>query len=1081
MKKVNLLMLCLASSVGVATAQTMKVTGKIISTEDNEPVIGAAIVVKGTTIGTVSDYDGNFTIEVPNNAKTIFVSYVGMKTQEIAVSPVMNITLQSDSQNLDEVVVTAMGLTREKKSLGYAIQEVNSEDLTKAGQISVTGSLSGKVAGVQVNTFGGTVGASSRISIRGNGSLSADQQPLIVVDGVPISNDTQRSGDNTYTGVDYGSGLNDINPEDIESISVLKGGSAALYGMRAGNGVILITTKSGKKAKGVQISYDGNFTIDRVANLPKLQNLYGQGYVGDEYHWQKYGADLSYQDYSTQNAFTYVDGNWAGVNDGIDESWGPRLDAGLKFVQFDSNGQLADWVSRPDNVKSFFQTGYSMNHTVSLNAMTDKASTRASISYRDQRGTVPNTDQKRFGGQLNTDYKLNQYVSFDMNASYTRTQSDNLLGQGYGSNNPINSLVCWAARQINMDALKQNWDQKDEAGNYTYYNWNRSYHLNHYFNVYENTNSYQRDRIFAKSSLFYQPFDFLKFEGRVGVDYYHAKSFERHYIDWGDYPEGGFSQIKKTNTELNMDFIATFNKSFGDFNISAMAGANYRDVTWESEEIGAKALTILGIYTIANKQGDAVTTMDHSHIRSNSIYANASIGWRNQLYLDASARNDWSSTINDPFFYPSLSGSWIVTESLPALKGSNNLLSFWKLRAGWAEIGASTSAYRNRAYYYAASNSFNGTAQMYMSNTYPNESLKPESIQTWELGTELGFLNDRIHLDLAYYHKTTKDQIMTVTTDNTIGFNYMLVNAGEIQNKGVELQLRGDIIQNKDGFNWSSTFNFSKDKSKVISLYPGVDTYNMGWTWGIGTYAKVGEEWGALMGTGFDRITQSDVDAGTASADQIGAIKVSARGLARTKGSQIFGHVSPKALMGWRQDFSWKDLSFGFLLDMRIGGDIWSQSMSHAYTAGTAEVTAENGIRERAIVAGKDVMTDSKFVMQDASGNWVENTIETDAQTWFESGGVSEMYVFDGSFLKLREAYVTYTFPKKLLSKTKYISKATVSLIGNNLALLWVHSSNTLRLDPEVGGVSSDTRGIGFEQASVPTSRSFGIKLGLTF
>lgn len=1079
MDKFGLLMVCVASSIGLATAQTKKVTGQVISAEDNQPVIGAAIVVKGTTIGTITDFDGKFSLDVPNDAKSVMVSYVGLKGREIPITAVMNIKLESDSHALDEVVVTAMGISREKKSLGYAIQEVGSEELTKAGQINVTGALSGKVAGVQVNQFGGSVGASSRISVRGNSSLAADQQPLIVLDGVPIANDTQRSGDNTYKGVDYGSGLNDINPEDIESMTVLKGGSAALYGMRAGNGVILITTKSGKKGSGVKVSYDGNFTIDRISTVPKLQNSYGQGNNGDEWHWKHNAPDLSYQEYAEQYGFNWVDGT-NGINDFYDESWGPRLDAGLNLVQYDSNGQKAPWVSRPNNIKDFFQTGYSMNHTISLSANSEKSTTRASISYRDQKGTVPNTDQKRYSAQLNSFFKLNNYISYDMSASYTRTQSDNLVAQGYGGNNPINSLFAWSGRQINMKTLKENWDQKDANGNYTYYNWNTNYHMNPYFNVNENTNSYQRDRIFGKTSLYYQPFEFLKFEGRAGVDYYNSQSFERHYIDRSDWTKGGFTQINTKNTELNLDFIASFNKTFGDFNITAMAGANYRDLSWEDAEIGATALTIPGVYTIANKDGAAYNYMDHSHRRSNSVYGNASIGWRNQLYVDLSARNDWDSTIKDAFFYPSASASWIVTESLPALKGDGSYLSFWKLRAGWAEIGSATSPYRNRAYYYAATDAFNGVAQIYKSTVYPNPDLKPESIKTWELGTEFGFLHDRLHFDLAYYHKTTTDQILNVRIPYSSGYSSLLINAGKIENKGIELQVRGDILESKDGFNWSSTLNFSKDRSKVVELYPGLTEYGMGWTWGIATQAIEGEKWGELVGPGFDRVDEDDVKNGLATADQIGAVKVNSNGLLRSKSAQRIGNVTPDFMMNWRHDFNIKNWGFGFLLDLRIGGDIWSQTMAHSYTAGVANVTADNGIRERDIVGGVDVLKNERVVMQDASGKWVTNTIKTDAYSWFKAD-VSEYYVFDGSYLKLREAYISYNFPKELIAKTRYISNASVSLIGTNLWLMWVHSSNTMRLDPETGGVSSDSRGIGFEQAAVPSSRSFGLKLNLTF
>lgn len=906
MKRVFFLMLCLVTSMNIVLAQNRKITGTVVSAEDNEPVVGAAVVVRGTQIGIVTDLDGVFHLEIPSSAKTLVISYLGMKTQEVAIKDNLKIMLESDSQSLEEVVVTAMGLNREKKSLGYAIQEVKSDELTKAGSASLTSSLSGKVAGVQVNQFGGSVGASSRISVRGNSSLSADQQPLIVVDGVPIANDTQRSGDNAYNGVDYGSGLNDINPEDIESISVLKGGSAALYGMRAGNGVILITTKSGKNSNGVTISYDMNVTMDRVANLPKFQNLYGQGLYGEEYYW-KYGdhSDLSYQDYAIKYGYDY--------NTGVgqeDMSWGPRLDVGLKISQFDSNGEYVDWVSRPNNVKDFFQTGLTMNHVVSVQAKGERVTTRASLSYRDQKGTIPNTDQKKYSGQLNTDMKLNKYVSFNLSANYTRTESDNLVGQGYGSNNPVVSLVTWAGRQVNMKSLKDNWDQKDAAGNYTYYNWIDQWHMNPYFTVNENTNSYQRDRVFAKSSLFYQPFEWLKFEGRVGVDYYNAKTFERHYYDRGDYPDGAFFQRNTSNTELNADIIGTVNKTFGDFNLSGVVGANYRDLSYETHQIGAQALTVRGVYTMANASGTVTADMDHSHIRSNSVYANASLGWRNQLYMDVSARNDWSSTIREAFFYPSVSLSWIPTASFENLQ--NDVLTFWKLRGGIAQIGSATSAYRNSYYYYAESSSFNGVSQMYKSFSYPNYNLKPESITTWEIGTEVGLFDDRLHFDLAYYQKQTKDQILSVSTSNVVGFGSMLVNAGRIDNKGVELQVRGDIIRNKkDGFTWSSTLNFAKDKSKVIELYndpetgkPLLDTYGLGWTWGIATQAKVGEKWGALVGEGFKRVTLDDVEAGRATADQIGAIKLLANGALDKEASKVMGNVTPDFMMGWRHDFT---------------------------------------------------------------------------------------------------------------------------------------------------------------------------------
>lgn len=1072
----------LAATVLVSSAvyaQTV-LKGKVVD-QDGKPISGVTITLRDGT-ATQSGQNGEFTINY-KQAGALSVSAIGYARKEVNLTnqTTIQVTLQSNEQSLDEVIVTAMGITRDKKSLGYAIQEVKAKDLTDAGQLSVTSSLSGKVAGVQVNQFGGAVGASARISLRGNSSLQADQQPLIVVDGVPITNNTQRSGDNTYGGVDYGSGLNDINPEDIEDIRILKGGSAALYGMRAGRGVIEITTKSGKKAQnGVSLSYDGNFTVDQVATLPKFQNLYGQGSRGDEYHYSLNGKGLTYQQYAEQKSFNYVDGTGEsddGVNDGFDESWGPRLDIGLNLRQFDSpvvNGvrQATPWISHKNNVRDFFQLGHSQNHNLSLLSKGEKSSTRAALSYRNQIGTVPNTDQTRYSMQLNNFYQLSDKISYDVMANYSRTQSDNLIMQGYDGANPINGFI-WFGRQVNMQSLKDNWDQRDpETGNYTYYNWNSSYHVNPYFTMNKTTNSLNKNRVFGKSSLYYKPYEFLKFEGRVGLDYYNAKMFQSNYFNF-DNPNGSFRDLKTNNTELNLDFIATFNKQFGDFNLLASAGANYRDAQNENSTVGADALTVPGVYTISNRVGDAINLMDHSHIRSNSIYGLASLGWKDQIYVDVTARNDWSSTITKSFFYPSFNLSWLPTTTFEGLKG--DVLSFWKLRFNLAEIGNATSAYRNKRYYYAQNSSFNGVAQIYKSMTYPSPNLEPESIRTWEVGTELGFFKDRLHADFTYYHKNAKKQILPVTTSNVVGFSSMVLNAGNIESKGVEIQLRGDILKSETGVNWTASFNFAKDKNKILELYPqlNLDTYQIGWTWGIANMAKVGESWGALVGPGYNRVEDGPMK---------GAIKVTEEGFVdNTKSTEVIGHVTPNYMMSLRNEFKYKDFTVGFMLDFRKGGDIWSQTMSHAYGSGIAAITAENGVRERAIVAGKDVMKNERFAMPDGKGGWVENTIAVNTQDWYESGGIAEMYVFDGSFLKLREGYITYTIPQHVYGKIKGIKRANVSLIGSNLALLWVDKSNTMRIDPETSGVSSDSRGVGFEQASVPSSRSIGLKLGITF
>ncbi len=1070
-RKLMLLLTCLFVGIGLVTAQNSRVTGVVVSQEDGQPVVGASILVKGTTVGSITDLDGKFVLSnVPGSAKSLVVSFIGMKTAEVAIKPTLKIVLASDAQVVSEIVVTAMGVSREKKSLGYAVQEVKSEELTKVGQMNVANSLSGKVAGVQIASTGGAIGASSRITIRGNSSFGSNE-PLIVVDGVPIANDqysNKMNSDGRGGSVDMGSGLYDINPDDIESVSVLKGGSAALYGMRAGKGVILITTKSGKKKdKGITVQYDGNFSVDQVYNIMPLQNKYGQGYLGDEYFYGQAKADGykgTYQDYAIGGYDSGSGFNYNGVNNQMDESWGPRLDIGLKVPQYNSpykNGAYTatDWVSHPNNVKDFFTTGYSLNHNVSFATQTEKSSTRVSLGYRDQKGTVPNTDQKRYNGQLKTTMDFNKYVSYDLSMDYTRTESDNLPVSGYGPSNPLQSLLQWFGRQVDIKDLKAHWQDYDVDGNH--YNWNSAYHANPYWTVNKNTNGYERNRLFGKTSLYVKPLSYLKFEGRLGFDYYDTKQ-NSVVASSPDYLDGYFRLYNQTQSEINADFVGYFDKTFGDLSVDALAGANYRNVKWQSAGLGADALTIPELYTISNVKGSPVNSMDHSWIRSNSVYGQASLGYKGMAYVDMSARQDWSSTIKDSFFYPSVSASWIPTATFRSLQ--SDVLNYLKIRASWAKIGSATEAYRTAAYYTSEDNTFNGVSQFHLPTTYPATNLKPESVITKEIGLEAAFFQKRLTLDMAYYAKKTTNQIMNVAVSRTTGYNSMLINAGEIANKGLEIQLSGDIIKNAKGLNWNVSLNWAKDRSKINSLYGDLQSYTLGSDWSTYVYAIPGQGWGSIYAKGMVRNDKGEVVIGT-------------NGLPKLQSNMKLGDVAPDWTGGLRSELSYKNLSFGFLLDMRKGGDMFSVSeMFGAYT-GILDFTAKGDIRERAIVVGKDVMTGYKCVTADGK----TNTIGVSAQDFYESYYSNhELSVFDGSYLKLRELHLTYTFPKSMLAKTKCIKAANVSLIGSNLAILWVSSSNKSHIDPE-STESNGNAGVGLESNSYPPSRSFGIKLGLTF
>ncbi|MBN2666234.1 MAG: SusC/RagA family TonB-linked outer membrane protein [Bacteroidales bacterium] len=1095
MKKL-LLMIVLFVFAGVTTlfAQTRVITGTITSAVEGEgPIPGVTVQVKGTTIGASTDVNGNFSITVPVNATTLVFSYIGMKSQEVAIGnrTVINAVLESDLVGLDEVVVTALGISRERKALGYAIQDVKSDELTKSAQSNVISSLNGKIAGLQVSQAGGQIGASSRIVIRGNSSLG-DNQPLVVIDGIPISNSSQRQNN-----VDFGSGLYDINPDDIESISVLKGGSAALYGMRAGHGVILITTKSGSRSRsGLTVTYDGNFNVDQVYSLQKMQNKYGQGYLGDETFYklaQEDGFEGTYQqfaqgDYDPGFGFSYFDGLGNGVNDGVDESWGPRLDSGLNLTQYnsprDAGGNLiaTPWVSNPNNIKDLYQLGYTTNHNISITANSERATTRASLGYRTQSGVLPNTDLTRYSLNFNTTIKLGKMWDYDVSANYTRSESDNLPMTEYNASNPMQSMGQWFGRQVDMKDLKAKWTETMENG-YPY-NWNSNYHNNPYWSLNKNTNSMDKDRLFGKTSLYFSPVSSLKFEGRLGIDYYNSKTFpvvtyrsNEVQAGAGAWDGGYFDLYDIKNYEVNADFIATYAKTFGDFNFDVLAGANYRDLKYESSAIGANQLTVPDLFTIANAKGSPVTAMDHSWIRSNSVYGSATVGYKGMIYVDGSVRNDWTSTIADPFFYPAVSVSWIPTETFGI---ESPVLSFLKLRGGIAKIGSATSAYRTDPYFSASASTIFGVTQYSQSTEFPPTGLRPEQVVTTELGLETRLFNNRIAFDVSLYDKTTTDQILPVAISKATGYNTMLINAGEINNKGIEVQFRANAFSSTDGFNWDITVNWSKDQSKIIDLYTDPVTnqplasYNIGSQWSTYVQARPDEPWGVIVGRGMVR-RESD-----------NAIIVNSAGFPRTATNMILGNVNPDWLAGIRNDFSYKAISLGFMIDVRKGGDIFSVSQMFGAYSGLLEFTAKDEIRRDGLVLGKDFLEDEKVVkvvaaaedLQDSE--FAENDLVIGAQDFFESYYSNrELSVYDGSYVKLREAYLSYRLPQTMFGGN-IIKSGTVSLVGSNLAILWRHKSNISGLDPETS-VNSGNSGVGLESTSYPPSRSMGVKLSFTF
>lgn len=1056
-----------------------KVISGTVTDESGLPLPGATVIIKGTSKGTSTDFDGKYSIGAPQGAILEF-SYVGYNNKDVTVgaSNVIDVSLEPGNV-LEEVVVAAFGLTREKRSMGTATQSIKAEDLQRAGSPNVINSLSGKVAGVQINQAGGQLGSSSRIVIRGNSSFG-DNQPLIVIDGVPVSNNSNRQN-----AVDYGSGLNDINPQDIEDISVLKGGAAAaLYGMRAGHGVILITTKKGSaRNQGITIDYDGGFNMDQVYGIQKFQNKYGQGYLGSEYEHNKYAPGMSYQDFATGGyndgmGFSYLNGMGGGVNDGVDESWGPRLDIGLMIPQYNSpivNGvpQATPWISHPNNIKSFFDLGYTINQNISLTSVSEKSQTRFSIGQRDQKGTLPNTDLKRYNASVNTVMHFNEKLEFNLSTNYIHTRSENLPVLGYNASNPLQSFGQWFGRQVDVVDLRKNW--KTTMANGMPYNWNSNYHNNPYWSMNKNTNSSVKDRVFGKAAMIFKPTKEINIETRVGLDYFNAKQNPVQYSGSNEtlkdaktasFYGGWFRLNNQTQMELNVDLIATYNKNFGKVSFDALAGANYRNLKWESSTIGANRLTVPNLFTISNVQGSAFNAMDHSWIRSNSIFGSASLGYDNWIFVNGTIRNDWSSTIHESFSYPSVDVSILPLDLLDA---KSSAFSFLKLRGGWAKVGSATSAYRTDPYFSASDNTIDGVTQYSQTTTFPPSGLKPEQVVTSEFGVEARFLNNRIGLDFAVYDKTTTDQIMTVAISKATGYNNMLLNAGEINNKGMELQFNAGIIRNEDGFNWDLILNWAKDKSKIVELYTdpntgqSLESFPIGSEWGVNVQARPGQPWGVIYGTGMVR-------------DDNGAVIVNANGFPQLQGNMKLGDVNPDWIGGIRNEFSYKNLSLGFLIDVRKGGDIFSVSQMFGAYAGQLGFTADNNVRETGVVLGQNYLTDQTFVKADGSAN----DITVSAQEFFESYySNQELSVYDGSYGKLREAHITYNLPSRMLGGNLFKS-ASISFVGTNLAILWTHKSNKSGVDPE-NSTQAGNGGVGLESTSIPPSRSMGIKLNLKF
>jgi TonB-linked SusC/RagA family outer membrane protein len=1023
------------------SAQESRVTGQVTAEDSGQPLAGVQIMVKGTAVGTLTDGNGNYAIRVPEGSNALVFAYLGYRTIERDIEgPTLNVAMTQEAIGVEGITVTALGIEREKRSLGYSVQDVGGEELTEAREVNLVNSLAGRVSGLQVRATGNE-GGSSRVLIRGSNSLTGNNEPLFVVDGMPIDNSApENDGYGGYSfdfstgGVDYGNAAMDLNPNDIESISVLKGANAAaLYGSRAANGAIVITTKKGRR-QALGITASTNWMFSTPLKLPDYQNQYGQGSGGE---------------------FEYVDGAGGGVNDGVDESWGPPLDQGLCVPQwFSEPGQCDPWVSHPDNIDNFFGTGVTATQNVAFTAASEQAHARLSVTRMDLDGMVPGLDLARTSVLLSGGVQLTDRLSAEATVDYILSEGENRPGTGYDGYNPMLQFI-WFGRQNDMSMLRSRYDEFFANGNPV--NWNSNYHDNPYWITLINTNDDQRNRVIGNATVSYQLTDWLTTSLRSGTDWYRDYAQRDYEVQSVDFPDGRFARNelfrRETNTALSLSAVRDLTP---DINLQFDLGGNIRNYEASHTYTDVPLLAVPGVFTLDN----AAATPDIDELirekQTRSVYGSANFDYRNFFFVGVTGRNDWSSTLpeeNNSYFYPSVSTSLIFTD---AFDMGSDLLTYGKLRASWARVGADTDPYQLAAVY-ASEQQWGSTPIYTVPAELPNALLKPEETESFEVGTELGFLNQRLGLDFTYYNQVTRDQIISADISAASGFTTQVVNAGAIRNQGVELLLNATPIET-GGFRWQVTANYAKNDNEVESLLPGVENLVIGNAgrddyWGVRVQARVGEPYGQLVGEGYKRDAQGrilvDDDGFPLEADTL----------------LVLGNYNPDWTGGITNTFSYRGVDFSFQFDTQQGGDIFSVTNMFGNFAGVLDTSLEG--RENGY-CDPGVLVDG---IVESTGEANTNRVCPE-DYFFDLYFMDEPHVYDASFVKLREVKLGFNVPE---SVRRYVpvSSARLTLVGRNL---WL-GTDTPHIDPETAFDTSNRQG--FEFGQLPTPRSFGFDLSI--
>jgi TonB-linked SusC/RagA family outer membrane protein len=1025
----------------VAGPDDQEITGTVADADG--PLIGATVKVVGAAKGSVTDMDGRFTLRC-KPGDLLEVSYIGYKPIQVKASQGMKVVMNEDKTQLSEVVVTALGIKRERKALGYALSEVKGEELTKAKETNVINSLSGKVAGLVVQNTAGGASGSTRVLLRGNTEMTGNNQPLYVIDGVPLDN-TNFGSAGQAGGYDLGDGISAINPDDIENMTVLKGPAAsALYGSRASHGVILITTKKADKDK-IGVEYNGSFTVDQqLAKWNDIQQTYGMGFTG------------SYSRTATS---------------GTNSSWGTKADDFL-VEYFDH--QKRPFMMYPDNTSGFFRTGFTAQNTAILSINSGKTGVRFSVTDMRNKDILPNTHMSRDNFNLRVTTAAGP-VDLDFTANYTREDVKNRPALGDSQSNVGKNLMTLAGTY--NQAWLRNYQTAD--GDYANWNGNDQYNKNPYWDLYKNENTTAKDVFRLTAKAIWNITDHIKLQGTLGTD--------MNFMSFEDFvamttPGNMAGQLQNqtfNNRTLNAELLAMYSRSFGDFDVNATLGGNLFKVSNKTDIFTGKDQQMKEVVAIMNYAEQSIQQNTYKK-QINSLYASASVGYKHTYYLEGTIRGDRSSTLptsNNVYVYPSVSGSVVFSEFIK----NKSIINYGKIRASWAQVGSDTDPYQLALNYSTAKYSYPGNVIGMINNTViPNKELKPTRTNSFEVGLEMKFFRGRLGLDVTYYNQLSKDQIIRLATSSTSGYNYSLVNAGEIQNKGVEVALNGRVLQYKD-FAWDAGVNFSKNINKVNSLVDGMDYFELEKaTWcGVSVGAEVGKDYGSIMGKDFKRTADGQfiINAET------GLPEVDEK-------TRTLGNASWDWTGGFYSTFTYKNFRLSAGFDVKVGADLFSMSMRSAYETGRAEETlagreewyrseenrkAANMSLNEWRAAGRCEGYVVPGVIQNADGTYRPNNIPVNPESFWQSASRNcpSMFIYDNSYVKCREITFGYTFPEKWLGKT--VKSLSLSFVARNPFIIWKNIPN---IDPDSG---YNTSGLGLEYGSLPSRRSYGFNVNLKF